>query len=291
MPRQPFPPEERRLVSGRSPGPGEPRVSLVTVVRNGVQTIERTIRSVLEQTFDGIEYLIVDGGSSDGTLDIVRRYEARLAGWVSEPDRGISDAFNKGVAAAQGRYVGLLNADDWMEPDQIERAVAALERSRAAFVFGDLLCHEGDGRPKHRIAGDPDYRQRIRYRMPEVNHPTMLVVRTAYETVGPFDLRYTAAMDYDWLLRADRAGLRGAYAPDVLGHMALSGVSDRQHLTALREVREIAVRHGYSSARAWLRYGYAAVKGVGQRALRRTAPEWAYQAIRGRVNRSYHPAR
>ena len=104
----------------------KPLVSVITVCRNAATTVERTVRSVLAQSYKPLEYIIVDGGSTDGTLDIIRRNRRKIARIVSEPDRGISDAFNKGIRLSRGAYVHLLNADDWMEPDTISRGVEAL---------------------------------------------------------------------------------------------------------------------------------------------------------------------
>ncbi len=281
----------RRLITGERPCAGEPRVSIATVVRNAARTLERTIESVLAQTFGSLEYVIIDGASTDGTTDLIRGYQDRIAYWVSEPDRGISDAFNKGVAATRGAYVGLLNGDDWMPPGQVQIAFTALERSGAAFAFGDVLYHDADGRPTHLVRGDPDYAARIAYRMPDVHHPTMLVRRSVYDAVGPFDPAYAIAMDYDWLQRAHRAGFRGVYVPGLVAHMSLAGASDRRHLAGLGEVRVIAVTYGYPRGRAWLRYGYCVAKGLGQRALGRFAPRPVYHLLRQSVNRSYRAIR
>jgi hypothetical protein len=127
--------------------------------------------------------------------------------------------------------------------------------------------------------------------MPDVNHPTLLARREVYERVGGFDPELRFAMDYDWLLRAHRAGFSGIYAPDVVGHMTLAGVSDRDYLGALGEVRQIAIAHGEPAARAWPLYLYRVAKGTAQRALRRAAPAGVYEALRRRANPSYEPYR
>jgi len=269
--------------------PGKPLVSIVTAVRNGAATIERSIRSVLEQTYGPIEYIVIDGASSDGTTEIIRRYEAALAFWSSEPDRGISHAFNKGLARARGDLVGFLNADDWMEPDQIKTAIAALDRTGADFVFGDLTYHGPEGRPVHRVQGDPDYARVIDSRMPEVAHPTLLARRAIFDEIGGFDDRYRRAMDYDWLLRAHRAGFRGACAPGLVGHMSLSGRSDVDFVRALGEVRIISVGHGRPLLTAWSAYLFRVAKGGLQRLSARLLPRAAHIWLRRRVNRSYHP--
>lgn len=94
-------------------------ISVITVSYNAVSTIEQTILSVINQTYSNIEYIIIDGGSTDGTIDIIRRYEDKIAYWVSEPDRGIYDAMNKGASKANGEYIAFLNSDDWYELDAV----------------------------------------------------------------------------------------------------------------------------------------------------------------------------
>lgn len=265
----------------------KPTVSLITVVLNGGEALSRAMSSVLAQTYRPIDYIVIDGGSTDGSVDLIKQYEDQLAYWVSEPDSGISDAFNKGIAVAKGKYIGLLNADDWLSPDQIEEAVDKLEASDASFAFGDLLYHAADGRVLHLIHGDPGYRGKIKSRMPALNHPTMLVRRRVFDNVGGFDGRYHVAMDYDWALRADLAGHRGIYAERVVGHMTVDGTSDRQFIQGLKEVREIAIRHGQRSIVAWPLFAYRIVKGMAQRILSRYAPSSLYQLLRRWFNRDY----
>jgi glycosyltransferase involved in cell wall biosynthesis len=264
-------------------------VTIITVVLNRAAALGRAIESVLGQSYAPIEYVVIDGGSTDGTLEVIRRYADRLAYWISAPDRGISDAFNKGLAAASGTFIGLLNADDWLEPDQVGLAVAALERAGADFAFGDLICHDADGRARHRIKGDPDYARSIHLGMPAVNHPTMLVRRRVYERVGGFALGYRYSMDYDWLLRAHRAGFRGVYEPRIAGHMSLGGACDENFRRARAEGREIAIRHGLPVVLAWALYLFRIVKGDSRRALERLAPAPFASRLRRLLNRSYQP--
>ncbi len=259
-------------------------VSLITVVLNNRTAFERAAASVAAQSHRPIEYIVIDGGSTDGTVDAIRRFATCIAHWESEPDRGISHAFNKGIAAASGDYLGFVNADDWLEPDQIERAVQALESRHADFVFGDLAYHAPDGKPLHIIKGDQHYADSIGSRMPALNHPTMLVKRTVFDSIGGFDERYKIAMDYDWALRAHLAGFRGRYAPDVVGHMTLDGTSDRHFVQGLGEVRNIATDHGQSMIKAWLLFGYRIFKGIAQRKMQRHAPSSLYQLLRGWAN-------
>jgi len=274
-----------------APAPGRPLVSIVTAVYNGARFLEHAIESVRAQTYPHIEYTIIDGGSTDGTLDILRAHERHVAFWVSEPDRGISDAFNKGIAAAQGELIGLLNADDWLSPDQIARGVAALADPSFDFAFGDLQFHEQGGEPKFVMQGDPEYARSIRSRMPELCHPTVLARRSAYERVGLFDTTLRYAMDYEWLLRLHVAGGRGRYVPGLLGHMRVGGASDAALIDALREVSTSAMRYGQPALWAHALFGLRAAKATVGRYLERWAPRFVYHLARGSMNRQYRAPR
>ena len=262
-------------------------VSIVTVALNAARTLERTIASVQAQSFASVEHVLVDGGSTDGTLDIIRRMARPRDYWISEKDRGISDAFNKGVAMARGRHILILNADDWLSPDQITHSMAALQRSGADFVFGDLVFYEGD-RPLFRYGGDPDYAKVIGRRWPSVGHPTLLAARSCFERIGLFDSAYRNAMDYDWLLRLHCAGARGVYCPDVVGHMTHDGVSNLQFARTIEEVRRIVVAHGRNPVVAALEAHFRRLKTqIAQPVKRRGEP--LYRLVRRTINPSYRP--
>lgn len=278
----------RRKYSKR-PVTGNPLVSVITVVRNGEETLEQTIQSVLNQTYDNIEYIIIDGGSTDGTVDIIKQYEDAIAYWISEPDQGISDAFNKGISLATGDFITLLNADDWMSADQLERAADALQHTAADFVFGDLVFHDPDGNADHLIYGDPHYASTIRYRMPDLCHPTVVASRKAYEKYGLFETRYQYAMDYEWFLRLHAQGGRGAHVDGLMGHMRLAGASDASYLKALNEVRTISIRYGRSSIAANLAFLGRALKGLTRRLLEYWLPRPFTTALRRRINKSFAP--
>lgn len=270
-------------------GERRPEVSLITAVRNGAGTLERMLLSVQAQTHQPIDHVVIDGGSDDGTVEIIRRHQDHISFWLSEPDRGISEAFNKGLTRATGTWIGFLNADDWVAPEQIEKALTAARTSGADFVFGDLLYHDREGRRLHRIKGDPHYARRIRRGMPDLNHPTLLAHRRVFAAIGGFDLRYRAAMDYDWLLRAHLAGFAGRYEPKVVGHMTLDGISDRAFVRALAEVRHIAQRQGQPATLAQAFFVFRVVKGLGQRGLKAAMPAPLHGALRRLINRSYTP--
>lgn len=280
----------QRRFSGGEPTPERrPRVTLVTVCLNARSTIERTIASVQAQRGVTFEHVVVDGGSTDGTVELVRA-RLRPGDWLlSEPDRGISDALNKGVALAAGDCVQFVHADDWLAEGQLAAALRALDRTRADFVFGDLLFHERGG-PSFVYRGDPDYRATIHRRMPNLNHPTVLARRACFEQVGLFDLRYGCAMDYDWFLRLHRAGGVGVYVPGLRGNMNHDGVSNLRWARTMREVAEIATAHGRDPrlARADMWYQIAKIA-LGRLVKRRAEP--AYRLARRLINPAYRPTR
>jgi len=126
---------------------GRPLIGVITVVLNGWGRIEKTIESISQQDYENRQYTIIDGGSTDGTLDILKKHDIQINRWISEPDRGISDAFNKGIRLAKGGLIGILNAGDWYEPNALQTIVDAYRAHPEADVFcGGLRFWEG-GQP------------------------------------------------------------------------------------------------------------------------------------------------
>ncbi len=221
-----------------------PLVSIITVCLNSAATIRATIESVERQTYSPIQYIIVDGGSSDGTLTEIKKHSGRVDVVISEKDRGISDAFNKGIALAKGDFIQLINADDMLDDHKIEKSVALLESNpKAGFVFGDVVKVDTTG-SREKISGDSNYANTIRYTMGAIPHPSVLARRRLYDMYGRFDLRWKIAMDYDWLLRVHRGGEKGIYSNEILVVMTAGGMSDANMLAAYREVRDISIEHG-----------------------------------------------
>lgn len=260
-------------------------VSIVTVAFNAARTIERTINSVAAQTYPNVEYILVDGGSTDGTIDLLRKREADIDIWLSEPDHGISDAFNKGIALARGEFIALVNADDWLEPRHMEWAVNHLRRTEADFVFGNMIVHAGDGSPQYLLLGDRRYIERLRHAMPDINHPSVVCRRQVYERLGLYDTRLRVAMDYEWILRGYVAGVRGDYVPEITSHMEGSGISHRSGHIGLREVRDVSVRYGHPRGLAHLRFAGRLVRLSARTFLER----WVSRGMAHRLRVLIHP--
>lgn len=240
----------------RAPAPAAARdlVTIVTIAFNSERFLPRTIDSVAAQTHRAIEYIVVDGGSRDGTLEVLRRREADIDLWLSEPDRGISDAFNKGIALAHGELIALVNSDDWIEPQHVARAVERLRNGAADFAFGDLIVHDETGAIRYSMTGEQAYGARVRHAMPDVHHPSVVCKREVYERHGLYDPRLRIAMDYEWLLRGHLRGVRGLYVPGLTSHMLGAGVSNRNARRGLAEVRDVSIRYGYPPGAAWVKF-------------------------------------
>ena len=231
-----------------------PLVSIVTVVRNGEATLEKTIQSVESQTYQPIEHIIIDGSSTDGTLDIIRCHEHSIAYWLSEPDKGIYDGFNKGVAACTGEFIGILNADDWMSRDQIANAVASLQKSGADFVHGNIYYHKRNGQKVFR-QGNPEYAKTIRKIMTQLYHTTMLCRKELFTNVGLFRTTYKIGGDYDWFVRLHNQGFIGIYDSRITGHMNVGGVSTTFRRWAVFEGFVGCVKNGYPFFPALINWG------------------------------------
>jgi hypothetical protein len=275
----------RRFPTGAPTPP--PRVSVITICLNAEATIGRAIASIHAQRAVDFEHVVVDGGSTDRTLELVRGALRPADFLLSEPDRGISDALNKGIALAAGDYIQFVHSDDWLAPDQLATALAAIERTATEFVFGDLRFYERD-RLSFRYLGQPNYAAVIERRMPNLNHPTVLARRACFERVGLFDLRYRCAMDYDWFLRLHRAGGRGVYVPTICGNMNYDGVSNQRFVRTMREVALIAVAHGRPAPLAYGEMGWQITKISAGRLIKRHAKP-LYHRLRQQLNSSYRP--
>ena len=214
------------------------RISIVTAVRNRAATVAATMESVRAQTWRGVEHIVVDGASTDGTLSVLDRYRDSIAQLVSEPDRGVYDALNKGIRRASGDVVGFLHSDDeYASPQALARVAAAFEDPSVDAVYGDLV-YVSQHNPHHVVR----YWRAGAYSQPKLAlgwmppHPTFYVRRELYEQLGGFDTRYRIAADYDHMLRLLwRGGVRPAYVPEVLVRMRTGGVSNRSLFTMLQK--------------------------------------------------------
>jgi glycosyltransferase involved in cell wall biosynthesis len=183
----------------------DPLVSVVTPSYNQAHFLEETIRSVLGQDYKRIEYIVVDGGSTDGSREIIQRYEERLAWWVSEPDKGQTDAINKGFSHAEGQILAWLNSDDTYRPEAISEAVAYLQaHPEAGMVYGDACLIDENGNEIGKFpARQTDY-QRLRRGYVHIPQQAAFFRADLWRKVGPLDPTFYFAMDYDLWVRLAR---------------------------------------------------------------------------------------
>ena len=214
----------------------EPLISIVTVVYNGERHIDQAIRSVLSQGYDNIEYIVVDGGSTDRTLDIIREHEDHIDWWVSETDEGIYDAMNKGIGLASGDLVGLLNSDDWYADGAIEEVARIYAGSDArnkviAGKWNIVLDRLG-------LVIEATPSLRFHTGMP-LCHQAMFVPMAVYSSVGLYDVGYRFSADLDMLLRLYTRHVPFEFSDKVLVHFRATGASDRYYRESVREASGI----------------------------------------------------
>lgn len=215
-----------------------PSVSVIIPVLNARETLSRTLDSVVGQQH-AVEIIVIDGGSTDGSLELLNDYEAHISYFETGKDRGIADAFNRGISRASGEFIAILNADDtWVNS------------TLRGFFNTWRECPDGDvyhGSIRYWDGGSRSYVlsprvEQLKWRM-TVFHPTMFVRRTAYAAVGGYDEAFRLAMDSEWVHRALVSGARFVEVPDILAMMRLGGRSDRHWCHALAEYRLSVRRH------------------------------------------------
>jgi glycosyltransferase involved in cell wall biosynthesis len=206
------------------------KVSIVTVVYNNSQTIRCAIESILAQDYPNIEYIIIDGASTDGTIEIVKSYGDRITKFISEPDRGIYDAMNKGISLASGDIIGILNSDDfYASTDIISTVVNTMDKLQVDSVFGDLVYVKPDNLTKivRYYPSDKFHPELFAYGW-EPPHPTFFVKRTAYQKYGLFKTSYKIGADFDLMSRfLYKSNISHAYIPKVMVYMRTGGTSTK----------------------------------------------------------------
>jgi glycosyltransferase involved in cell wall biosynthesis len=196
-------------------------ISIVTPSYNQAPYIEETIRSVLSQDYPEIEYMIVDGGSTDGTLDIIKRYDDKLGCWVSEKDKGQTDALNKGFARAKGDILAWINSDDTYEPGAVSAAVKYLQsHPEVGMVYGNCNFINKSGEVIGKFDAAQTNYHRLRRGYVHIPQQTMFFRADLWKQVGPLDPSFYFAMDYDlWTRISSRTEIR--YVPQTWANFRL----------------------------------------------------------------------
>lgn len=227
-----------------------PNISIVTISRNSEIYLEQTINSVLRQTYSNTEYILIDGGSTDHTIDIIKKYEDKIDNWISEPDNGIADAMNKGLALATGDFVIFLHSDDYFVDENVLSAASAyLSAGFDIFLFNIFLSKNGESR----LFVPKGLNWWMNFKT-GVFHQSVICARTLFGRIGDFDSGFRIAMDYDFFLRAYRARVKAKKIDLPLSVMRLCGLSSQLDWPSLRErFREQHLVHMKNCPLIWLK--------------------------------------
>ena len=199
------------------------KISVVTVCYNSEKTIRRTIESVLNQKYYETDYVIVDGGSSDGTVNIIKEYEGKIAYWCSEKDNGIYDAMNKGIMNSKGDIIAFMNSDDWYNDNIFKKVANYFESTNVEMMYGDYNIVWSDDLIE-RVCLDKLNMEDIYYKN-LFCHQALFMKRELFNRIGMYNLNYKLAADYDWILRAYLSKVKFGYFPEVICYFKFGGAS------------------------------------------------------------------
>lgn len=210
-----------------------PLISIVTCCYNSASTIERTIKSILEQDFYDYEYIIIDGKSSDRTIDIIKEYEPKFNGklrWISEKDKGIYDAMNKGILKSQGEYVWLVNSDDYIEEDALKRIAQVISTHHPEIICGyiEYFSEISDHRHIFKYSLEESEKEFKKKRMGIV-HPATIVAKEVYNRYGLYDDAFYISADMDWFLRIKENNVPIEFVDIKLSNMSDAGISSQSN--------------------------------------------------------------
>ena len=223
------------------------KLTIITITYNSENTLEQTIKSVISQKASNVEYIIIDGGSSDQTLNIINYYRQDIDILVSEADKGISDAFNKGIKRASGDIIGIINSDDILYEGAAETVLSAFaEDSDIDVLFGNLMVFKDEVKKGHLVRSSSNLKK-LRYAL-LIPHPCVFISRKAYKKYGLYSLEYKNAMDYELISRMYYSGAKFKYFDKILAGFREGGQSIASFDVTLNEHKKIAKRNGAKAA-------------------------------------------
>jgi len=240
-----------------------PLISVITACFNANEYIEQCMKSVLGQTFDDYEYIVIDGGSTDGTTALIEQYRSHLSYYHSRPDRGISDAFNQGIAQARGRWIAFINADDCYADMEVLTSMAEILRQHddADLVYGQvqIIQRRQSVVPISPLVGEVWRWREFRLRS-TIPHPAAFTHRRYFERYGMFDENFRNALDYELYLRAGK-DMQALFVPRLLAWMRDGGMSKDDAYRSYRESRQAQVKNAaFGRFTAWMVYLIYAVR-------------------------------
>lgn len=222
-------------------------VSVITICFNSEQTIRKTIESVLKQTYKNVEYIIIDGNSTDSTVSIIKEYMPKFHGrlkWISEVDKGIYDAMNKGIEMANGSWIGIINSDDWYELNAIEKIINECEENVDEVIYGNGSDVYTFNNKEYTVISKQPEELSVLLKGVTLHHPSVFIKKEIYEKYGTFSLKYKLASDYELLLRLYVAKVKFKYVDALIANFRIGGASSNI-LLCLREYEAIMKKNGY----------------------------------------------
>lgn len=225
----------------------DPVFSIVTVVRNGINSIESTILSVINQNYQNFEFIIIDGNSNDGTVEVIKKYENYITYWISEPDKGIYDAMNKGILRSNGKYIILLNSDDYFHNNEVLKNIVTKIDSFDIFYVCDVLISSKKGTKPLKLNPQSKFFVNIPF-----IHTGLIIPKKIYDIIGLYSLEFEIASDIDFVFRLliNNYSYKKIEGPYVI--MSDEGISNKKFYIGRNEYKNIYIKYFHSHFKGYL---------------------------------------
>lgn len=254
-------------------------VTIVTTAFNSERTIEQTIKSVINQTYKYIEYIVIDGGSTDNTLSILKRYSNKINFILSEEDHGPADGTNKGYAISNGGYLFNLCSDDWIPNDYIEQGIKTLLKSKCGYVYGNLYFVDEINQNYTLKKPSLDYLNTLPFCFPNFNSPSVIYKKSCFDEVLLLDCSYYVANDYDLFLRLSKNGYVGEYSNMLYVYHRADGISSSHFYKALIEELKVSYFNNGISLKSPMFIAFKFLKRSVKELLRKMLPNRFFDFI------------
>jgi len=245
----------------------QPLVTVVTIVLNGGNYLEKTIQSVIGQSYNNIEYIIIDGGSTDDTVDIVRKYDDRIDYWLSEPDKGIYDAMNKGTELASGEWINFMNAGDRFYDNNVVNTVFSQECGRYDLIYGNHEVSYNERYSKLRKAGDEE----SMWKGMNFSHQSTFI-RTSLVSGNGFNIENALGADFEMIFRLQKNGSNFSHLDKTIATIQAGGLTDTERLQSIRSHWKVVSAYGVS-LKVTLYYLWKIADSVVRNTVKKTLPQ------------------
>lgn len=215
-----------------------PKISIITVTFNSEKYLEQTILSIINQNYPNLEYIVIDGNSTDNTIEIIKKYEKSITYWISENDDGIYDAINKGIIVSTGEYIGIINSDDWYEENSFKLINQIIINENPEIIHGVLRLWDNEKK-----IGLQGYTSNF-LKNGMISHPTCFIKRNVYLKLSLYDTQYKIAADYDFMLKCFiNNKITFVYVENILANFRLSGISNNHSKLRRKETNQILFKY------------------------------------------------